>query len=332
MRSWAAWTSSTSSPTPSGHPPPSSRHSSNADGADCCSKVTPHCTHPPDPTGGCARHVEPSCSAATPAPTTSPTAARSATRPAWLTPCHTRGHRRRLETARHSPSSATHWKERRGTRRNGPRPQHRPRSEHRTPRHERGCAPSPPRGTPRPHNPRPRPPHREDPPPTPTRQPCLTTRRAAFLKRPGFASLEEAMTRRSPSGATSMSPAAPTSSTSMQPSVSRVSSSTTSKSATSVSANSTSVLASSVSLGIGPPSYLGVDHVAVRGPGAWLPPHVLWAGLIDAPGGSTSPGRLLARATGEVVVDRAGVGGAGRSRWRRGHRRRRWCRRARAHR
>jgi hypothetical protein len=74
------------------------------------------------------------------------------------------------------PSMATHWKVRRGTRRNGPGPQHRPRSEHRTPRHGRGCAPSPPRRTPRPRNPRPRPPHREDPPPTRTRQPCCTTR------------------------------------------------------------------------------------------------------------------------------------------------------------
>ena len=66
-----------------------------------------------------------------------------------------------------------------------------------------------------------------------------------------MASLDEAITRRSPSGAASMSPAASTSSTSTQRSASSVSSSTTSKSATRVSASSTSVLASIASLGIG---------------------------------------------------------------------------------
>ncbi len=68
-----------------------------------------------------------------------------------------------------------------------------------------------------------------------------------------MASLDDAITRNSPSGPASMRPAAPTSSTSTQRSANRVSSSTTSKSATSVSASSTSVLANSASLGTRPP-------------------------------------------------------------------------------
>jgi hypothetical protein len=46
--------------------------------------VIPRCTQPPDRTGGCAHHVEPSCSAATPTPTTSRTADTSARRPEHL--------------------------------------------------------------------------------------------------------------------------------------------------------------------------------------------------------------------------------------------------------
>ena len=66
MPSRAAQTSHTSSPTPRGLWPTTNRRPSNADGAECSSKVIPRCTHPPDRTGGCARHVEPSCSAAPP--------------------------------------------------------------------------------------------------------------------------------------------------------------------------------------------------------------------------------------------------------------------------
>jgi hypothetical protein len=47
----------------------------------------PPCTQPPDRTGGCAHHVGPSCSAATPDPTTSPTADTSARRPEHTCAC-----------------------------------------------------------------------------------------------------------------------------------------------------------------------------------------------------------------------------------------------------
>jgi hypothetical protein len=65
---------------PTGYRPTAAPRPSSAVGVDCCSKVIPPCTQPPDRTGGCAHHVEPSCSAATPTATTSPTADTSARR------------------------------------------------------------------------------------------------------------------------------------------------------------------------------------------------------------------------------------------------------------
>ena len=72
MPSWPTRIPRTPSPPPTGHWPTINLRPSSADAVDCCSKVIPRCIQPPNRTGGCARHVEPSCSAATPARTTSP--------------------------------------------------------------------------------------------------------------------------------------------------------------------------------------------------------------------------------------------------------------------
>ena len=101
-----------------------------------------------------------------------------------------------------------------------------------------------------------------------------------------MASLDDAMTRRSPPGETSIRPAADTSSTSTHRSARRVRSSTTSKSSTSVSANSTNVRAINASLGIATPRQHGLGHLPVRGP---------VTGAHGTPRGRPSPARTSSR-------------------------------------
>src|SRR5579871_924455 len=119
-----------------------------------------------------------------------------------------------------------------------------------------------------------------------------------------MASLEEAITRRSPSGDASMSPAAPTSSTSTQRSASSVSRSTTSKSATSVSASSTSARASIASLGIPPPIASAPAWDAQPGPPTMVGPPRAAEGLLCR-GPRSRPGALLV-VTALIEAQRSG--------------------------
>jgi hypothetical protein len=75
MPSWAAKSPRTPSPPPRNHWPTTNLRPNSADAVDCCSKVIPRCIPLPDRAGGCARHVEPSCSAASPPPPRRPPAA-----------------------------------------------------------------------------------------------------------------------------------------------------------------------------------------------------------------------------------------------------------------
>jgi hypothetical protein len=75
MPSWAAKSPRTPSPPLRNHWPTTNLRPNSADAVDCCSKVIPRCIHLPDRAGGCARHVEPSCSAASPPPPRRPPAA-----------------------------------------------------------------------------------------------------------------------------------------------------------------------------------------------------------------------------------------------------------------